>query len=211
MANTFHDAIELFEKIGKINTETVWVEIGSDRGEGSTLALAGQAQRWGTVLHSVDINDKCKRTVHHPSLICHVEKGSVWAKNYQTNVGQFISLLYLDNFDWIWNPKAIPPWIRDQIEHYQREHEQIMNNRRCQHEHLSQALFLTPWLGKECMVAMDDTYLQNSVWTGKCGAVCVYLEALGFDTVYTSDGGTIMVRGFDTLPRLTLDNVLCII
>lgn len=204
MANTFYDAIQLFEKIGYADKDSVWVEIGSERGEGSTLALAGQAQRWGTVLHSVDIDDTCSRTTTHPCLICHVQKGSTWARDYEKNVGKSISFLYLDNFDWIWNPASIPDWISDQIEHYRTQHQQTMNNRICQQEHLSQMLFLTSWLKQECMIAMDDTYLQNSVWTGKCGAVCVYLEALGFETVHTSDGGTIMVRGFDALPRLTL-------
>jgi hypothetical protein len=79
-----------------------------------------------------------------------------------------------------------------------------MNNRNCQAEHLRQMVSLFPYLDEQCMIAMDDTYLKDTVWTGKCGAVAVYLEANGFETVYTSDSGTIMVKGFPILPRLTL-------
>ena len=207
MANTFHDAILLFEQIGSNVPGTVWVEIGSERGEGSTLALAGQAQRWGTILHSVDISDHCRRSVSHPALVAHVSDGATWAKEYSDKIKSPISFLYLDNFDWIWEPSSIPNWIRDQIIHYKTHFGVIMNNRNCQIEHLRQLLFLFPCLADQCMIAMDDTYLKNTVWTGKSGAVAVYLEAMGFHTVYTSDGGTIMVRGFSDLPRLLLDTI----
>lgn len=204
MANTFYEAITLFESLGKNEPDTVWVEIGSERGEGSTLALAGQAQRWGTVLHSVDISDRCQNTLSHPALICHVSAGSTWAKNYPNTIDRPISLLHLDNFDWIWEPANIPEWIREQIIQYQKVFGVVMNNRNCQVEHLRQMLYLFPHMHEQCMIAMDDTYLRDTVWTGKCGAVAVYLEANGFETVYTTDSGTIMVRGFPALTRLTL-------
>ena len=202
MANTFYRAIELFENIGAVESSTVWLEIGSERGEGSTLALAGQAQRWGTVLHSVDISDSCYRNVRHPALICHVSRGSDWAKNYGINIDRSISLLHLDNFDCIWDVYNIQKYIRDQIKSYADNFGEIMNNRRCQIEHLLQVLHLQSWLSPDCMVVMDDTYLYNGSWTGKCGAAAVYLEIQGFELVHTDNGGTIMVKGFNKLSRL---------
>lgn len=211
MANTFDEAIKLFNQIGKEQSDTVWVEIGSERGEGSTMALAGQAERWHTVLHSVDISDYCWSTLKYPSLICHVAKGSVWTKNYSDTIGKRISMLYLDNFDWIYDVHHVPPHVNVQIEKYQKEFKEIMNNRRCQREHLAQIINLMPWLNDDCIVAMDDTYLLDGIWTGKCGAGAVYLETFDFETVYYSSGGTVMIRGFPGISRLTLDGVLCII
>lgn len=208
---TFQEAIKLLDLVGRIPPDTVWVEIGSERGEGSTISLAQQAERYGTVLHSVDISDHCQRTVQHPALTCHVAKGSVWTKNYQSLVHRPISVLHLDNFDWIWNQSVIDNWIQDQIKTYRKDYSEVMDNRRCQTEHLAQMIDLVPWLSQDCMIIMDDTFLKDGVWTGKCGAAAVYLETLGFEVVYISDGGTIMVRGFDVLPRLTLDGILCII
>jgi hypothetical protein len=207
MANTFYQGILLYEQIGLVEPDTVWVEIGSERGEGSTLALAGQAQRWGTHLYSVDIDDYAKNNLTHPSLTCFVESGSEWVNNTWPSIAKKISLLHLDNFDWIWDSANIPQWIQDQIDIYKRKFDVDMNNQNCQLEHFKQALGLAPWLAENCVVLLDDTFVQNGVWTGKCGPVAVFYSTLGFRCVHrTPTGGTVLVRGFEQLKSVDIDS-----
>lgn len=206
MANTFYEGILLYEQIGSVEPDTVWVEIGSERGEGSTLALAGQAQRWGTHLYSVDIDDYAKNTITHSSLTCYTESGSSWVVNTWPAIAKKISLLHLDNFDWIWNSTDIPQWIQEQIDTYKHKFGVDMNNQNCQLEHFKQALGLAPWLADNCVVALDDTFVQNGVWTGKCGPVAVFYSALGFRCVQrTLTGGSVLVRGFEQFKLVDID------
>jgi hypothetical protein len=198
MANTFHEGILLYEKIGSVESNTAWVEIGSERGEGSTLALAGQAERWGTHLYSVDIDSHAYDRLTHSALTCYVESGSSWVKNTWPTIAKKISLLHLDNFDWIWNNSARPHWIAEQIQTYKQKFGIEMNNQNCQLEHFKQALALTPWLSDNCIIALDDTFVLDGVWTGKCGPAVVYFYTQGFRCVHrTLTGGTVLVRGFE--------------
>lgn len=208
MANTFYRAMCLYDQVSPDLKDTVWVEIGSERGEGSTLALAGQAQKHGTYLHSVDINDIASKTLSHPALTCWVAPGSQWAEQVFPTIDQKISLLHLDNFDWTWQPECVPEWIRNQIHEYSNNFGVLMNNQRCQLEHLSQVINLLPWFNEQCMIAMDDTYIDRAVWTGKCGPAVTFLLFHKFRVVHTDNGGTIMVRGFHALPDIDTDNII---
>lgn len=203
MANTFYEGIIFYEQIGSVEPDTVWVEIGSERGEGSTMALAGQAQRWNTHLYSVDIDSYARDNLRHPNLTCFVESGSNWAKSTWPNIAKKISLLHLDNFDWIWNVQKIEPWIQKQIETYKIKFNKTMNNENCQQEHFEQVIALYPWLADNCIVVLDDTFIDNGVWSGKAGPSVVYLKYQGFRCIHrTTTGGTVLARGFNQLPAV---------
>ena len=191
-----------------VDPETIWVEIGSERGEGSTFNLLAQAKKFKIVLHTVDVSSHCSRVMTDPNLICHVAKGSEWTKNFATTINKKISLLHLDNFDWIWNPYEIDTFIQQQIWDYKNKFNTVMNNQRCQLEHLEQVLNLFPYLAPQCLIAMDDTFLHRGVWSGKCGPAIPYLLLHGFRTVATNAGGTVLARGFDTIPILITDDIL---
>ncbi len=194
--------------ITDIDPDTVWVEIGSERGEGSTFNLWAQAQKFNIVLHTVDISDRCSRTMKQSGLVCHVAKGSEWTKHFASTVNKKISLLHLDNFDWIWNPYHVDTFIQDQIKDYKDNFDTVMNNQRCQLEHFAQVLDLYDWLAEDCLVAMDDTFLHRGVWSGKCGPVVPYLLLKGFRTVATNAGGTVLCRGFGMIPAMPTDDIL---
>lgn len=127
----------------------VFVEIGSDRLEGSTDFLAKLAQSRNTVLHSVDIQTEPQSRISHPCIIWHVERGSVWAKTTWPKIAQPISVLYLDNYDYqyqksnnnqhfIWNKKTYndvkgPDWPEEFVNfenlpaQFQKECKEILN------------------------------------------------------------------------------------
>jgi hypothetical protein len=194
--------------ITHVDSETVWVEIGSERGEGSTLNLLAQANKFNIVLHTVDVSDYCSKQFNQANLVCHVDTGSKWTKQFGHIVNKKISLLHLDNFDWIWNPHNIDDFIQKQIEDYQDKLGVLMNNQRCQQEHFEQVLNLLPWLADDCLIAMDDTFLDRGIWSGKCGPAVTYLKILGFRVIATNAGGTVLARGFEQLPEMPTDNIL---
>lgn len=151
--------------IDNINPDSVIVEIGSDRGGGSTEYFADIAQKYNTVLHTVDINSDASTRIKHSAIQWHVAVGSEWCKSY-SSIAKNISVLYLDNFDYKWN-------ITDE-----------QSNNDCQIEHFKQIYHLYPWLTDDCVVICDDTYQYNGCWVGKCGAVVIFLQSMGFEILH---------------------------
>ena len=176
---------------------SVFLEIGSERGEGSTDYLAELAESFQTKLLTVDIDQQANNRVGaatHRNIEWHLGRaGSDWCKNVWPSIAKPISFLYLDNFDWIWALDEKHAWIPGQIAEYQQRWQIEMNNENCQQEHFEQLMLLEPWLTPNAVIAMDDTLLVNGAWSGKCGPVVVYLKHRGWqikDTVR----GVIMQR-----------------
>ena len=254
--------ISKFESIRQfvknVDPNSVFVEIGSDRGDGSTSLLADLAQQHTVELLTVDINDKATLTPeeqlwdrfynnikdeswptnitnidqlpdsikneclevfkwnleakkiyqeqhnsvdlkNHPSIVWHTGvAGSDWCKNYSTVVNKKISLLLLDNFDYINNTSDLAPHEAEQVIEYREKYNIDMNNQNCQIEHFTQALYLIPHLTNNAIVVFDDTYLYNDCWIGKCGPVVVYLQSLGFEILRKGrafpPGGTVILQ-----------------
>lgn len=94
---------KLYERVKNYLVKPVtgtFVEIGSDRLEGSTLFFANLAQQYNTVLHSVDMLSEAQTRINHPCIKWHVEIGSSWCKNTWPNIASPIDVLYLDNYDY---------------------------------------------------------------------------------------------------------------
>jgi len=218
--------------ISNIDPASIFVEIGGDRGEGSTQYLADLARRRGTQLYSVDLEDlspdarlrqrwqQFYQNTRDPSWPAHTDSidqlpvhlqeecidqhgwiecqnelesqwaacrsnttfvtaaGSVWSQHYGDGPARPISLLYLDNHDYIWNVDFMPDWLKQQI----RTADDIkQNNSQCQIEHLAQLINLYPWFTADCLVGLDDTYQQeDGCWLGKSGAGVVFLLSQGW-------------------------------
>lgn len=191
------------EWLPMVPADSVFVEIGSERGEGSTVFFAKLAERHGTVLHTVDIDRVARyreylenKGVNPDSIIWHTgEPGSTWCKQSWPSINKPISLLYLDNFDWIYDLRDVNNHIHRQIENYRTLYSIEMTNENCQDEHFSQLLLLEEWLHPDGIVVLDDTYLQNGVWTGKSGPVVVYLKQRGYQVVKTTtDCGVVLKK-----------------
>lgn len=173
----------------------VFVEIGSDRGEGSTVWLDALAADYHTQLITVDVSSKAKSRLHTQ---CHntefvVDSGSAWAREFAKTHSD-ISVLYLDNFDYIWDINDVRPAIQMQMREY-AEQGCAMTNQNCQVEHMRQLSALYPQLAKDVVVAFDDTYCYNDCWIGKNGPGVVFLLANDFEIVHqTLDCGVILKR-----------------
>jgi hypothetical protein len=91
------------EYITQVDSDSVMLEIGSDRGEGSTLYFAELAAKYNTELHSVDVSLAAQLGISHPSIKWHTAIGSAWCRDEYSLLRKKISVLYLDNFDYLWN------------------------------------------------------------------------------------------------------------
>jgi len=188
---------ELLEKHMPAATTGVFVEIGSDRHEGSTAILSQLAKKHGTKLITVDITNTAKRNFEHEldNVEFVIETGSVWANNF-AKTGTDIALVYLDNFDYIYDTRDIltHPITQKQIADYAKQGI-VMNNVNCQVEHMKQLLALSTCFHRDTVVIFDDTYRFNDCWIGKCGPCVTYLMCQDYEVVeWTTDCGTIMKK-----------------
>ena len=192
MSQAYINASKLLDKV---EPGAVFVEIGSDRYEGSTLYFAELAARYNTFLHTVDIVTDAQERLKHPNIVWHTGIGSKWAKHVWPRYNLKIALLYLDNFDWCWDTLNKTPRDLDQANWYKQRFDIDLNNVNCQQEHLEQAMSLLPWLTDNCVIVLDDTYMVNETWTGKSGPVVFYLRSHGFQIVAHDRDAVILSRG----------------
>jgi hypothetical protein len=168
---------------------SVFVEIGSDRYEGSTAELDRLAGVYQSKLITVDMlpeaQNRLSGQLTNTEFV--IDDGKQWAINYQ---GPPIACLYLDNFDYNWDiNENSNMYIHKQIADYAERGVQ-MTNQNCQIEHLAQMIYLYTHLLPDAVVMFDDTYLYNDCWIGKCGPAVVYLQALGWKILnHTTDSG----------------------
>jgi hypothetical protein len=189
---------KVYQHIGtylESTTNGVFVEIGSDRGEGSTQWLDALARDHGKTLITVDVSSKAKSRweskLTNTEFV--VQSGSQWASEFAHTCTD-IDALYLDNFDYIWDINEVRPAIQLQMVEY-ADRGVAMTNQACQIEHLTQLIQLYPMLAPQAVVVFDDTYCYNDCWIGKCGPAVVYLLAQGWQVVHqTLDCGVILKR-----------------
>lgn len=179
MGNLFRRAEQY---IKQIQPDDVFVEIGSARGNlGSTHYFAQLAHKHGTVLHSVDIDDRSQIFRYIPEgLVGHQAPGSEWARQTFPALNKKIALLYLDNYDYNYWVNDDCQMIQDQLIEYQTKYNITLNNTDCTVEHLKQMIYLLPYMSSNGVVICDDTLLYNDCWIGKCAAVVPYLLANGY-------------------------------
>lgn len=172
-----------------------FLEIGSDRGDGSTGLLVSLANHFNKKLYSVDIDndiiEKNKIKFQGVEFIC--QTGEEFLDN---NLDKKFTVVLLDNFDWQWNPHNPEHWIQAQKEKYQNQYQVSMTNVNSQKAHLLQSIKLTNMLTKKSIVICDDTYYikECGVYVGKCGAAIPYLESIGFKIRNSENHGVVLTR-----------------
>lgn len=178
--------------------QELFVEIGSDVGEGSTHYFSELAAQYNTTLITVDIEPKDFKNLSNTVAV--QATGSTWAKQFGS-YNKKICCLYLDNFDYDWD--VLCAGTEQMIQRVQQQREEylargvVMNNLNCQAEHLSQMLSLLPYMSEHSIVVCDDTYKFNDCYVGKCGAVIPLLYLHGYQIVEEDATGVILARNIN--------------
>jgi hypothetical protein len=186
-----------------------WLEIGVERGEGSTRWFSHLAKTLATKLYAVDaMKSQCDavKTLlsEDGKLPNHVEVIHEFGENFLQDFHkrqEKISLAYLDNFDWdYWlgrDEESFVPIVKDQ---YRQQFGIEMNNINSQYTHLVQAMLLVNYASDNSIVICDDTWFHpgEGIFIGKCSAAIPYLCTQGYKVLhyegYRQNSGVILGR-----------------
>jgi hypothetical protein len=204
MGSVYKLSDQILSKVDPL-IDAVFIEIGSERGEGSTSYFSTLAKQFDQKLITVDVdNTVSSRLLNQlPSDIYNniqfvTESGSIWSRDIFPRYNKKITCLYLDNFDYDWDVQnggngPMIDIIKQQKQDYLARGV-IMNNLNCQTEHLSQMLSLIPFMADTSIIVCDDTYKFNGCYLGKCGAVIPLLTMHGYIISKEEDHGIILSR-----------------
>lgn len=153
---------------------TCAVEIGGERGEGSTSYLSAYCDFIGVPFYSVDIDPHHERT----------QRGD--GETFLRGLLEPVAFCYLDNFDYVFASIEGKPWVDDQRARY-AEFGLEMNNRASEIAHLRQAQALHVIAIPGCLVVIDDTWADLDGYHGKGARAVPWLIRHGWH-VERADG-----------------------
>lgn len=194
MGTYYRNAEQFLDKIDK----GVWVEIGTERGEGSTRFFAGLAKDRATKFYGVDamadqIEKSTKLLEVDGKLPDHIELVNALGEEFLENLTQTIgddkiSLVYLDNFDWdYWLGIQEEAFVAGVKKRYVDEMNIEMTNLNSQRAHLLQAMWLNTMIADNALVICDDTWYHphEGIFSGKCSGAIPFLLTQGFEILHT--------------------------
>jgi len=207
MGQIFRQAEKYLDQLHPHRTGA-FVEIGSSRNgdDGSTSVLAGWAARFNQGLFTVDMDPvQCDlvRSFNLPNVEVHNTTGENYLSTIFSGHIAYISVLYLDNFDWDWHPDHTEAFVIEQ-QHRYKELGVNMTNLNSQMAHLNQAILAAPRMAETSLIICDDTWF-NKHWghySGKSGAAVPYLIGQGFSILETEENptyGTILGRNINEI------------
>jgi hypothetical protein len=184
----------LLEKINFKSLKTgVIVEIGSAREtnneDSSTFYFNKIAINNNTEFFSVDFSEKswlmAKEIIHENAIL---SDGKLFLQNFRNYTNKNISVLYLDNFDVIYNEKHKISLL-NRVGNIYQENNENLNNQRAAEVHLEQLVTSMKFLNDDAIIIIDDTKFIDSNWWGKGALVVPYLINNGFKVFSEKEGG----------------------
>ena len=147
------------------------VEVGSERGEGSTAWLDAWARSHRCRFYSADIDPDTHeraRAITDGARLC---PGATLIRRLA-----LVSVAYLDGFDWTPDDPHFP--IDGYIARYAELGYQLTNHN-AQAAMLDEAYEVVARASPNCLVICDDTWRTGSGWDGKGGRAVPYLLGYG--------------------------------
>jgi hypothetical protein len=177
MSYTLIRELEL-EKNGAI------VEIGSERGEGSTKFISDFCREKGYDFFTVDWeNGAYERAKSICGDCAYKEKGEVFLSSDEwISKDKKITFAYLDNFDWCWYHSS-QNWYEKyklQVDLY-ASNGITMNNENSGLIHLEQTKLVHKNSDNSCYILYDDTFHNGEMWDGKGGKSVEWLLKNNFE------------------------------
>jgi len=168
------------------------IEIGSERGEGSTTFLKSFANQNSINFYTVDLDETvyegAKSIVGENAFNMTGEKflESVYP-NLESSSGK-ICFAYLDNFDYIFPEIESRNFVKEQIKLY-KTYDVEMNNNNSKLAHLNQSKLIHKYKSDNCFILFDDTYINHKgEYSGKGGTSIPWLLDNGWK-ILNEDGG----------------------
>ena len=119
------------------------------------------------------------------------EESSTFYFNKRANediTNRNISVLYLNNFDVIYNEKHKISLL-NRVGNIYQENNENLNNQRAAEVHLEQLVTSMKFLNDDAIIIIDDTKFIDSNWWGKRALVVPYLINNGFKVFSEKEGG----------------------
>ena len=176
--------------------EGVIIEIGSAREtnneESSTFYFNQIAINNNTEFFSVDFSEKswlmAKEIIHENAIL---SDGKLFLQNFRNYTNKNISVLYLDNFDVIYNEKHKISLL-NRVGNIYQENNENLNNQRAAEVHLEQLVTSMKFLNDDAIIIIDDTKIIESNWWGKGALVVPYLLNNNFKIIIEDEGGVML-------------------
>lgn len=176
----------------------VIVEIGSSREtnghESSTFYFNKIAKINNTDFYSVDFSEQswlmAKSIINEKAIL---SDGKLFLQNFRNYTSKNISVLYLDNFDIIYNEKHKISLLNRVGNLYEKNNEKL-NNERSAVVHLEQLEASYAFLNDDALIIVDDTKFINNNWWGKGALVVPFLIQKGFQVTYKTDDGVALKK-----------------
>lgn len=183
--------------------QDIVLEIGSERGDGSTEFLYQWAKTKGLDFYSVDVVKYSGGIFDTADIKFEIhESGSAWCRDRLPELDKSVKVLYLDNFDYIPAGWETLEKIQNQIKQYAARGV-VQNNENCMEEHRMQAQYCMPYMSNESVIIVDDTQFDQEAfdagksvehtWHGK-GARVISLLMNNFYTIEPVDEGVCAYR-----------------
>jgi hypothetical protein len=214
-ASAYHLLSDLADELDSVGAI---VEVGSDRGEGSTSFLSALANRTHRPFFSVDFSEEGFLNARAACGSCaHQGMGEQWLEDEEGfaaaaaaeaglrggQTQQLVALAYLDNYDWTYPWTKTMSYKLQQHKDYQ-EQGLALSNAASQETHLRQAMAVEKRCSARCFVLFDDTWpgAAPGLYNGKGGRAVGFLLAKGFEVVQQSSEHEPSHLGWVLLRRL---------
>jgi hypothetical protein len=194
----------LIEKVMPYYKGGVVLEIGMERGEGSTAFFNDFCKARNLKFYSVDFDPNPRYAVRDLSWVIPVSStGESFLLNQFKKENEKIFFAYLDNFDYIFPHIKGHPQIIDQQNRY-KEYGLDMddNNHNSHRAHLLQAVLIdVDFAAESCFFLFDDTWRANEQWNGKGALAVPYLLSKGYQIIEKASDDGLYYEGFVLLGR----------
>jgi hypothetical protein len=175
-------AYRLIEQIRFLPGECV-VELGSERGEGSTYYFVEHCGSHGIPFYTIDPdkNEAYATAAQIAPNQAYCMTGERFLAEVFPTFDLKIKFAYLDNFDWAWESWGDNHPSFEYLKSIYSNFGLEFSNRNSQKAHLEQAQLVDRHAAPGCVILIDDTWGRpDGAWSGKGGTAVPWLLGHGY-------------------------------
>lgn len=194
----------LIEKVLPYYKGGIVLEIGMERGEGSTAFFNDFCKKNNLEFYSVDFDPNPRLAIKTLDWVKPVTMtGEEFLLNHFKDKNEKIFFAYLDNFDYIFEHIRGHQQIIEQQSRYKKFNLEMDDNNHSSHKaHLLQAVLIDiDFAANPCFFLFDDTWEENEKWYGKGALAVPYLLSKDYKYIAKSSYNELYYKGFVLLGK----------